>query len=268
MPILRNQPMMKSKRALIRFGENYHMWLLMKYLQEFWLELSKINWSKQIDETFRELTSRNLDLNILCKSSIPRPKSSKSTENHNSSLVMTIFLKSITHRLKRWRNSNQDQRNHDQANEIQAEGQAKGQAKEEEQTRRTNLANNSCNSNCLRVSSKLISINQMNASVVNLLIFEVFLNLFQFTYFASFANVCNRCIVFVFSKEQSFNKILTTSLGAFVLCSVVITVRVVACGSTLPSNHISNIESINTISNLSFSIILQLRMNHKFQHYQ
>ena len=102
----------------------------------------------------------------------------------------------------------------------------------------------------------------------DLLIFGVFLNLFQFTYSAFFANVSNRCIVFVFSKEQSFNRILTTSLGAFVLYSVVITVRVVACGSTLPSNHISNIESINTISNLSFSIILQSRMNHKFQHYQ
>ena len=102
----------------------------------------------------------------------------------------------------------------------------------------------------------------------DLLIFGVFLNLFQFTYSAFFANVSNRCIVFVFSKEQSFNRILTTSLGAFVLCSVVITVRVVACGSTLPSNHISNIESINTIFNLSFSIILQSRMTHKFQHYE
>ncbi len=259
--------MMKSKRALIRFGENYHLWLLMKYLQEFWLELNKINWSKQNDETFRELTSRNLDLIILCKSSIPSLKSSKRSEEQNSSLVMTIFLKSIMHKLKRWRNSSKNQREQE-SNESQAEGQAEGQAKEEDQTRRSNLANNSCNPNCLWVSSKLIVINQMNASIVNLLIFEVFLNLFQFTYFAFFANVCNHCIVFVFSKEQSFNRILTTSLGAFVLCSVVITVRVVACVSTLPSNHISNIESINTIFNLSFSIILQSRMTHKFQHYE
>ena len=260
---------MKSKRALIRFGENYQLWLLMKYQQEFWLDTSNSKWTEKIDDTLaevsRELTRLSIDLTI------PSLKSNKSTEEHHSSMVMMTFLKSIKHRLKRWRNSNQNQRDQqsseDQA-EDQAEVQAEAQAKEEQQTRRTNLANNSCNSNCLWVSSKLISINQMNASVVNLLVFEVFLNLFQFTYSAFFANVSNRCIVFVFSKEQSFNRILTTSLGAFVLYSVVITVRVVACGSTLPSNHISNIESINTISNLSFSIILQSRMNHKFQHYQ